>query len=163
MKLSPHFNLAEFTRSQTAARQGRPIVVDEGSPVFNQIRYLCNEVLEPIRELLGCPVQISSGFRPDWLNRLVGGSPNSQHLHGLAADIVVPGYTPMEVCRLIRDSKVPFDQLILEFDEWTHVSAAVPGKRPRREMLTARSEGGRTSYLKGLVAAPPPTPWPRRA
>lgn len=153
VQLSPHFSLSEFTRSQAAVRLGREVVVEAGSEVFGNLGRLCLTVLEPLRIIVGEPVVILSGFRPEWLNSLVGGSRTSDHLLGLAADLVVPGRTPLEVCELVRGAGLPFRQCIHEFGRWCHLSAPRAGEEPRRECLTARSQNGRTSYLAGLLPA----------
>jgi hypothetical protein len=148
--LSPHFWLHEFTRSEAAARRGRNIEVEPGSGVHRNLEHLCRTVLEPLRAALGGkPIAITSGYRPPWLNRLIGGAANSQHTQGLAADLIVPGLTPLEVCRLAVEARVPYDQLIHEFGQWTHISAS-PAVQPRGEVLTAKAINGATAYLHGL-------------
>jgi len=88
MKLTKHFSLSEFEYSATAIRYG----IDNSVPdrFIPSIVNLCNQVLEPLRQHVGVPVIISSGYRCPQLNRLVGGVPNSQHMAGEAADIVLP-------------------------------------------------------------------------
>ena len=98
IKLSPNFYLDEFTRSQVAVRHDITISVEPDSLVLENLRRLCVNVLQPLREALG-PVHVTSGYRPLAVNILVGGSSRSQHIDGLAADIVVSGYTPFEVCQ----------------------------------------------------------------
>lgn len=141
MKLSPHFRLAEFLRSETAARRG----IDNAPPehVVNSLAILCDELLEPIRERFG-PVQITSGYRSPELNRAVGGSSGSQHIKGEAADLVVPGRSAFEVCEIIRDElDLPFHQLIHEFGDWVHISMAPDATVPRRQCLTIDRHGTR--------------------
>ncbi len=145
MKLSPHFQLVEMERSQTAARKG----IDNGAPpeVVKNLRRLCAILLEPIREELG-PMQISSGYRCPALNKAVGGSARSQHVYGLAADFNVPGKKPLQICRAITRLDVPYDQLIHEFQSWVHISiAATPGAE-RGMQLTI----DRTGTRNGLYA-----------
>jgi hypothetical protein len=146
MNLSRSFLLAEFTRSQTAARMGRDIIAEP--EIVDALRDLCINVLQPLRDAIGVTIAISSGYRPNWLNPLVGGSSTSQHMQGEAADINAVGYTPMELCQKIIDLDLPFDQVISEFDQWTHVSYS---DRQRSSVLTARKVDGKTVYLKGLV------------
>ena len=94
------------------------------------------------------PIIITSGYRPPELNRLIGGSPSSQHLTGQAADIRAVGKSPETVFRqLDRMLALPIDQLIFEFRSWVHVSIA---DEPRRQMLTAVRMDGETKYLPGL-------------
>ena len=144
-QLSKSFWLHEFTRSQTAARMGRAIVPTQAE--IDALTELCVNVLQPLRDNIGVSITISSGLRPVWLNRAVRGSLSSQHIQGEAADIVAQGFTPRRLCERILDIVLPFDQLILEFDQWTHVSYSV---RMRRAVMTARVVDGRTTYLPGL-------------
>lgn len=95
-------------------------------------------------------LKINSGFRAQALNERVGGVPNSQHCIGLAADLVCPEFgTPYELACAIAQSACGFDQLILEFGKWVHVSAAPLNQPPRGECLSifSREEG----YLEGIV------------
>ncbi len=156
MRISPHFTLAELTHSETATRHGIDIVVPEASPVMANLQRLCHSVLEPVREAFG-PTVVLSGYRSPEVNTLVGGAAKSQHLEGLAADILCPGVAPLEVCRWIhRNLPAVADQIIHEFGRWTHVSIAVAGQQPRRSLLTAVKApvgpGGavRTVYVPGL-------------
>jgi hypothetical protein len=145
MKVGNHFELSEFIVSQTAARHGLP----NEPPVaaVKAIRALCANVLDPLREKLGSPVVISSGYRSPAVNAKVGGAASSQHCKGEAADIVCPGRTVKEVVALIRELGLPFDQLIDEFGDtasgWTHISY---GPRNRREVLKARRRNGKVVY-----------------
>ncbi|GFM34207.1 D-Ala-D-Ala carboxypeptidase family metallohydrolase [Desulfovibrio subterraneus] len=149
--LSPHFSLDEFTASQTAERMGRQIVVEPGSDVFRNLQHLCLTLLQPIREALG-PVVISSGYRPPWLNEQIGGSPRSDHMSGLAADITVPGKTALEVAEAIRGMGLGFKQLINEHGRWVHIAAPEPGEIPRRQELTIWKDGTRSRTTEGLHA-----------
>lgn len=154
MKLTRNFSLSEFTFSETAERLGIPVVIEPDSPEFLAVQRLALLVLQPVRDYFG-PVVITSGYRPEALNIAIGGSPNSQHMKGEAADFVVPGYTPLEVCTWIRDADLPFDQLIHEFGRWVHVSIAVD-REPRGECLTAFRDPNRrrTVYVPDLVPIP---------
>ncbi|MNH15417.1 Peptidase M15 [compost metagenome] len=142
MLITPHFTFSEMTISQLAARDG----FDNTPPpeAKANLQLLCC-ALEQVRALFGMPIIVSSGFRSEKVNRLIGGSPNSQHVQGLAADFTVIEVTPRETVRRIMESAVPFDQLILEFDDWVHLS--VSRGTPRRQVLTIH-KGGR--YLPGL-------------
>jgi zinc D-Ala-D-Ala carboxypeptidase len=144
-RLSPHFTLAEFVRSQTAARRGIPNV--PGPAHIRNMERLCRSVLEPLRASVG-PIQITSGFRAPDLNAAVGGSRTSQHCFGLAADIAC-ALPPLATCRRIIDLHLPFDQLIFE-GTWTHVSVAEHWESPRGQVLTAHFGGGRVRYTQGL-------------
>lgn len=82
-----HFTLSEFTRSETAERNGVENVPNEAQ--IKNLECLCNLILDPLRDYIGHPVYITSGFRTPWLNHLVGGSNTSAHKEGLAADFKV--------------------------------------------------------------------------
>lgn len=148
-QLSPNFYLHEFTRSQAAARHGIEIEAPEGSKVFSNLQQLARVALQPARDALG-PIFISSGYRPNLLNRAIGGSDTSAHVFGCAADISVVGHTPLEVAQWFANSGIPFDQVIHEFGQWVHVGMAKPGAEPRRELLTAVRKPGRTHYVRGI-------------
>ena len=149
MNLSKHFTFEEMTASDTAARQG--ITNLPGSVEAANLVRLCEEILEPLRLEVGRPVTISSGYRCPLLNTIIGGSRMSAHTMGRAADIKVEGMTPLEVCRRIRDMRLPYDQLILEFDAWTHVAIAPDPRLARREELTAVKFAGMTQYNRGIA------------
>lgn len=129
MKMSPNFDLAEFTVSQTAARLG----LDNTPPpdVLTNLQRTA-EWLEVVREMLGVPIIISSGYRGQKLNRAIGSKPTSQHTTGHAVDFTAPGFgSPREVIDKIMASGVDYDQLILEFppDGWVHASVVASGSR----------------------------------
>jgi putative chitinase len=110
-RLSPHFTLAELTRSEAADGLG-----DANKPTE---AHLCNLRLlalglEQIRAAVGKPLRVTSGYRNPRVNAAVGGVRDSAHALGLAADLDVDGLTPMQLAVAIRDSGVRFDQLILE-------------------------------------------------
>lgn len=150
MNLSPSFTLDEFLVSQTAARHD--ISMAPSQYVIDNLTRLCETILQPLRDDLGVPIVITSGWRPEELNRLIGGSETSQHIHGEAADIRAVGKKPAEVVTRIQYLDLTYHQLIHEFGQWTHVSVPPQGIRPKRETLTALKEGGRTVYKAGLVA-----------
>ncbi|MGH8487167.1 MAG: D-Ala-D-Ala carboxypeptidase family metallohydrolase [Pseudomonas sp.] len=142
MHLTEHFTLEEMTTSETAARQGIANIPDE--PATNNLLRLC-ALLEQVRSLVGRPVLISSGYRSPAVNKIVGGSINSKHCLGLAADIIVPGFTASRLAHAISDSSLSFDQLILEYDQWVHLGLS--DGPLRRQVMTIRSG---TGYLQGL-------------
>lgn len=150
MNLSPNFTLEELLFSETAIRMGRPVVPNE--TVVANLEHLCFKVLEPLRAELGVPIIVSSGYRPLWLNRAIGGSDTSEHPDGRAADIRAIGRTPMQVCKIATEMNLPTNQVILEFNRWCHISVAPIGAAGRREVLTAKSVNGKTVYYPGLVA-----------
>jgi hypothetical protein len=148
--LSDHFSLEELILSQTAAREG----IDNNPPadIVKNLRKLAN-TLEKIRSLLGnVPILVSSGYRSPKLNLAVGGSKNSAHMSGLAADFTAPSFgTVMQVARKISTSDIAFDQLIYEFGSWVHIGLASDSAEPRLEKL---SIFGGTGYLSGIVGKP---------
>ena len=149
-RFSPNFSLAELTVSQAAERAGlRNLPV--GVALDNLARLAL--FLEQVRGLLfNAPILVSSGYRSPTVNGLVGGSLQSAHMKGLAADFIAPKYgRPKAICEAIRDSSLQFDQLIFE-GTWVHVAIPAAGQIPRRECLTARFRPGQsTQYLKGIV------------
>jgi hypothetical protein len=146
-RLSENFTLAELVASDTAARMG--LIIEPTYEETLALTELCRTVLQPIRDALG-PVYVTSGLRPAWLNTKIGGSPNSQHMLGRAADIKIIGRRPIEVARWIESSTIPFDQCIHEFGEWVHVSVAVEPGESRRECWTAVKIGERADYITGI-------------
>lgn len=142
MLISPHFTLDEMIVSQFAARDG----LDNTPPpeAKANLQLLCC-ALEQVRALFDAPIIVSSGYRSEQVNRVIGGASNSQHIQGLAADFTVIEVSPRETVRRISESAVPFDQLILEFDRWVHLS--VTRGTPRRQVLSIRKGSG---YLPGL-------------
>lgn len=156
IKLSPNFYLDEFTRSQTAARHGIDMSVTPGGVFYSNLRLLCKQLLQPIRNELG-PVNISSGYRPPALNKLIRGSASSQHCNGKAADFTVSGYTPLQVALWVEDNLPHYDQLIHEFGRWVHVSIAGAHRVPRDSCLTAvkvprRFRKPKTVYIPGILS-----------
>lgn len=145
MQLSSHFTLEELTRSQTALRTG---IDNTPTPTqIGQLQRLCETLLEPVRDLLGVPLHIDSGFRCPTLNAAVGGASNSAHLDGRAADIVPETLTLPNAFDAIRASDLPFDQLIIECNAWIHIAVAADGN-PRRECLTASGGPGHWTYTR---------------
>lgn len=148
MQLSPNFTLAEMTRSQTALRKG---IDNTPSPAqIENLRTLCEEVLEPVRAHFGRPVIISSGYRGVKLNRAIGGSATSQHCFGEAADFRVSGVRNIDVAQWMLRS-LNYDQLIYEFGEAGWIHASYRKGRLRNAELTARRVDGRVVYLPGLL------------
>lgn len=145
MQLTPHFRLIEFTRSATAAARGI-----DNTPSDEHLRNLHKlaEFLEEVRELLGHPIIITSGYRSPELNKAVQGSATSSHCHGLAADFHCPGYgSDFDVCRMIAASRLKFDQLIFEQANSTWVHLGID-ERMRRDVMSWRRGKG---YRSGIV------------
>jgi hypothetical protein len=137
--MTPHFTLAELTATSHREFDNTP----NADETANLQRLA--EFLEQVKKALGGkPVMINSGFRSKAVNDSVGSKDTSQHRIGCAADIRVPGMTPDAVVRLLIDAKLPYDQLIREFDAWTHVSVvSTPGLLPRRQVLIIDRSGTR--------------------
>lgn len=149
MQLTDHFSLEELTFSEKAARLGLDNSPDK--PEVDNLVLLCRFILEPLRSAFGRPVVVTSGFRAPVVNKAVGGASTSHHLSGRAADIRVTGVRPIEVCRMVAKLALPYEQCILEFGSWCHVSIPLFNSPPKRELLTAKKDGKKTVYLIGLV------------
>ncbi|WP_407310184.1 D-Ala-D-Ala carboxypeptidase family metallohydrolase [Pseudomonas sp. nanlin1] len=143
MNISKYFTLQELTASATAERLG--IDNTPSAAVLANLQCLA-KTLDRIRQHLGRPIRINSGYRCAALNAAVGGVGESAHLAGLAADLWVPGWTARQAAEAIIASAVPFDQVILEYDRWVHVAVAL--QAPRQQVLTVRKGQG---YCAGLV------------
>jgi len=152
MKLSENFTMAEFIKSDTANRLG----IDntpEGEHLENA-KALFENVVQKVRDHFG-PTVINSGYRCPELNEAVRGSKTSQHCHGEAADIEVPGVANGDLAQWIVDN-LEFDQVILEFytpgqpsSGWVHVSYKADGTN-RNKALTASRIDGKTVYTNGI-------------
>jgi zinc D-Ala-D-Ala carboxypeptidase len=134
MQLSKNFYLSELIQSQTASRYG--ISNQPNSKQIENLKALCTNILQPVREHFDKPVIISSGYKSPLLNARIGGSGLSQHCFGQAADFEIPGLPNKEVAQWIRQN-LNYDQLILEFYDgknpnsgWIHCSyVATPRKQ----------------------------------
>lgn len=140
-----YFTIQELTKSATAKRKG--IDNTPSKEVANSLCALVDKILDPLREAYGKPIIVTSGYRCLRLNQAVGGAASSQHVKGEAADIRSVSDKPEDNKRLfdlIRELKLPFDQLINEYGyDWVHVSF---GSRHRRQVLDAVKKNGRTIY-----------------
>ena len=133
--MTPHFTLAELTATSHRQFDNTPNEAETAN-----LQKLA-EFLERVKEALdGKPIMISSGYRSKPVNDSVGSSDKSQHRTGQAADFKVPGMTPDAVVRAIMAAGLPFDQIIREFDAWTHVSIS---DKPRRQALIIDRAGVR--------------------
>lgn len=139
MKLSPHFSLEELTHSDTATRLGidnTPTV-----EVIDNLTYLAGE-LEYVRDILGHPMLISSGFRSYALNDHLGSKRTSSHTKGLAVDFICPSFgNPHSVVSAIVMANINYDQVILEYDRWVHLS--FKQLDPRKQALIIDKTGTR--------------------
>jgi hypothetical protein len=137
--MTPHFSLAELTHTDHREFDNVP----NADETANLQRLA--ELLEKVKALLGNkPVMINSAFRCKQVNDAVGSKDSSQHRLGCAADIRIPGMMPDEVVRSIIASGLPYDQIIREFDRWTHISVPnTVGASPRRQALIIDKAGTR--------------------
>jgi uncharacterized protein YcbK (DUF882 family) len=141
MKLTENFTLEELTVSEVAVRKNL-----DNTPTATESTNLIRTalLLEQVRELLKKPIIINSAFRSKPVNDAVGSKDSSQHRIGCAADIRVPGMTPKQVVEAIIASDIPYDQVIREFDSWTHISVPnTPSDNPRRQALIIDKQGTR--------------------
>lgn len=154
-QVTQNFSLRELTRSETARRMGVENIPTEKE--MQNIRKTA-EQLEKIREYVGRGIIVTSCFRSEHVNKLVGGSPTSAHRFGSAADCDAIGMTSFAFAKKLiemRDvGKLVFDQLILEFPErgdgaWVHVGFRWHSPM-RNQVLTAKKIKGKTVYLQGL-------------
>lgn len=143
MRLTQNFSLEQLIYSEIAARER--IDNTPGPEIVDNLRLLA-QGLERVQQLTDYPLEISSGYRCPELNRRVGGAKTSQHTHGQAADFTCAEYgPPVEIIKAIRDSDIEFDQCILEYAKWVHISFS---KTPRGKVLTIYDP--KQGYLEGL-------------
>ena len=139
MNLSTHFTLEELTHTDHREFDNTPNDAEK-----NNLKRLA-EFLEQVKTVLGGkPIMVNSAFRCKQVNDAVGSKDTSQHRIGCAADIRVPGMTPDEVVKAVIASGIAYDQIIREFDRWTHIS--VPNTitdTPRRQALIIDKTGTR--------------------
>ena len=137
---SPNFSMDELTHSDTAARHGIDNTPNEDEK--DNLYKLAME-LENVRKLLNNkPIYVSSGYRCLALNELLGSKKTSAHIKGLAADFTCRQYgTPNEIVFALINSDIPYDQVILEFDRWVHLSFCEDQETPRRQALVINKEG----------------------
>jgi hypothetical protein len=152
MKLSNYVSLAEVTKSDTAKRKG---ISNEPTPEhLENLKTICTEVFDKVREHFGVPIYISSGYRSAALNKAIGGSSTSDHNLGRALDLDQDGrgngVTNMEVFEFIKDN-LEFDQVIGEFQradgnfDWVHVGYR-KGANRKQILVAYRDAAGKTKY-----------------
>ena len=133
--MTPHFTLAELTHTDHRSLDNTPNDAERAN-----LQRLA-EFLELVKVALGGkPIMVNSAFRSKAVNDAVGSKDTSQHRVGRAADIRVPGMTPDKVVRALIATQLPFDQIIREFDAWTHISIS---DKPRRQALIIDKLGTR--------------------
>ena len=139
MNLTSNFSLEELSHTDHREFDNTP-----SSDVIENLKRLAM-ILEQVRSLFNnSPVMVNSAYRSLEVNRAVGSSDHSQHRFGCAADIRIPGQTPDMVVQTIIKANIPYDQLLREFDAWTHIS--VPTNEtvaPRKQVLIIDKSGTR--------------------
>jgi len=155
MQLSKNFNLVEMTKSQTAERKGIP---NDPSPDHQEnLRLLCERVLQPVRDHFNHVVSVSSGYRSPALCQAIGSSPDSQHAKGMAADFEIYGTPNNEIFNWIRHNLM-YDQMILEYwnsDEpnsgWIHVAYNPDQEENIKENLAAYKDEDNYTRYKPII------------
>ena len=139
MRLSKHFSLEELTQSDTAVRLD--IANTPSQEVMDNLKFLA-EKLEDVRVLLRNPMLVSSGYRSLILNRHLGSRDASSHAKGLAVDFISPSFgSPEAIVKAIVESDIQYDQVILEFNRWVHLSFTK--ENPRLQALIIDKKGVR--------------------
>ncbi len=124
-KLSENFDLEEFTRSDKAKELG--ITNEPGEKELAALRVLVSRTIQPLRDKLGVPIHVNSGYRCPELNKAVGGVPTSQHQKGEAADLSIDGKAS-DILEALENNNIPFDQAILyRKQNFLHVSLKLDG------------------------------------
>ena len=145
--MSIHFGIEELTASEYAARHG--IDNSPNAEILANLNILMDG-LERARNVLDRPMIISSGYRSPKVNAGAGGSKNSYHMRGLAADFTCNGMTPKDVCRALESSKqiIQYDKIILEYGRWTHIQFPDVDETPRMQSFTITKK--ETGYEPGI-------------
>jgi len=148
MNLSKSFTLNELTKSQEATRLGIDNTPNE-EHILN-LKFLCENVLQPIRDFYGMPLSVSSGYRSAALCEAIGSSSKSQHTKGQAADFEIFGVANKDLADFVVKN-LDYDQCILEFwnenepnSGWVHCSFNALGNR--KQFLKAEKLNGRVVY-----------------
>ena len=140
-QLSEHFTLEELTHTDHRELSNEP----NESETENLKRLA--EFLEQVKTVLGGkPVMVNSAFRSKAVNDAVGSKDSSQHRVGCAADIRIPGMTPDEVVKTVMASDLQYDQVIREFDRWTHISVPNKKETPARKQALIIDKTGTRAY-----------------
>jgi hypothetical protein len=153
-KLSKNFSLEELYASQTASRLG--IDNKPTKAVQANLQLLVDTILQPLRDKLGKPITISSGYRSPRLNDAVpGSSKTSAHCFGYAVDMNSFSYgNTKKFCEYVHkfliDNNIPFDQLIYEYGQWVHIGIKNRSGGQRRQLISAKRVSGKTVYVPGI-------------
>lgn len=146
MQLTEHFSLEEMLHSESAVRLSFDEQFSPPDSVKENLKSLCENVLEPIRVRLGKSIHISSGYRCERVNSAIGGAETSQHLKGQASDTIAQGMTVEEFYQFVKTSGIELDQCIQEFNHWVHISYNPFGQN-RNQFLRAIKVDGATKYI----------------
>ena len=153
MNLSKNFTLTELVKSDFALRKGWDNTPGEAE--IANLKMLAEKVLQPVRDHFATGVKVNSGYRSPQLNKEIGGSRNSHHCLGMAADIEIPGFPNHQLADWINQN-LKFSQVILEFytqgdpnSGWVHVSYD-PGDLKKEALTAVKDKNNRTVYLSGL-------------
>ena len=141
MKLSPNFSYEELTASDIGERMGY-----DNTPNATELANLMRlaALLEQVRALINKPIIVNSAFRSKAVNDAVHSKDTSQHRIGCAADIKVHGMTPRQIVEKCVTTGLPYDQIIVEFDSWVHISIPdTPSRPPRKQALIIDRNGTR--------------------
>jgi hypothetical protein len=150
MNLSKNITLEDFTRSQTASRNGIKEQFNPPPEVIECAKDLCENVIEKLINLFP-DLKLSSGYRCQKVNSLIGGSKSSQHCLGQASDLIIYSKSNIEIAKAVLLTKMIFDQMIIEFGtmekpSWIHLSYKKSNNR--NEILRAEVVNGKTIYSK---------------
>ena len=137
--ITKNFSYHEFEESEVAEYHNIRNVINTFE-ARESVKALVQTVLQPLRDAIGLPIQINSGYRCEELNRLVGGVPTSQHVRGEAADIRIDGIAPRQIAIRVRDLGLPFDQMIL-YPGFVHVSHKLIGEQRGQVLYNKRYKG----------------------
>jgi len=131
MNLSRNFTLRELVRSNTAAIRG--IDNTPGPEEVRALELLARRVLQPLRDAIGAPLTVTSGYRSPKLNEAVGGATSSQHMKGQAADVTAAGLSSVELLQVVQAAGIPYDQAIT-YDDLPHLHLSYT-ESPRGQVL----------------------------
>jgi len=146
IQFTPNFSLMELL--VTEHRNFDEEQYNPPAAVIENLRALCINILQPLRDALGTPLKVNSGYRCPSLNKAIGGATNSQHMTGQAADVIDLTHGNESLFKKIKELNLPFDQMIDEFQfRWVHVS--YDPSRNRKDILQAQKDAnGKTVYVR---------------
>lgn len=143
-RLTPNFTLAELTKTSTGITNMPP----SKSEIYSNLLRTA-KMLQALRDWLGKPIIVNSGYRSPAVNKAVGGASNSSHMYGLAADIWVKGLSPVQLATYIDASDIAFDKLIVE-PTWVHLQVAKDGESSGQRIMWAEFTTNGVRYHDGM-------------